>query len=186
MISIICNLEWCVSRIMYGNDWEWKTHTTYVLHTTIIGGNIKQILIQMMEFFLLQFNLDTKPKHQFTIEHFQNSRFFLRIQSVFSEQMTMEMEFCILVSQTWVLYGQKLNDIFTYHWTLSCVLMRESKVKTYKLLHHLGPYLLIVYEFTEMLTVSRLQISAHPDKLAVSVIVFFEKIMLLKIDWRII
>ena len=119
--------------------------------------------------FLLQFNLDTKPKHQFTIEHFQNSRSFLRNQSVFSEQMTMEMEFCILVSQTWVLYGQKLNDIFTYHWTLSCVLMRESKVKTYKLLHHLGPYLLIVYEFTEMLTVFLdFKSVAHSDKLIVS------------------
>ena len=169
MISIICNLEWCVSRIMYGNDWEWKTHTTYVLHTTIIGGNIKQILIQMMEFFLLQFNLDTKPKHQFTIEDFQNSRSFLRNWNVFQGDRPWKWNFVSIVSQTWVLYGQKLNDIFTYHWTLSCVLMRESKVKTYKLLHHLGPYLLIVYEFTEMLTVFLDFISvAHPDKLIVS------------------
>ena len=175
MISIICNLEWCVSRIMYGNDWEWKTHTTYVvLHTTIIGGNIKQILIQMMEFFLLQFNLDTKPKHQFTIEHFQNSRFFLRNWGVFrrnrpSNRTTMEVEFCIYRWPDMGINGQKLNDIFTYHWTLSCVLMRESKVKTYKLLHHLGPYSLIVYEFTEMLTVFLdFKSVAHSDKLIVS------------------
>ena len=171
MISIICNLEWCVSRIMYGNDWEWKTHTTYVvLHTTIIGGNIKQILIQMMEFFLLQFNLDTKPKHQFAIEHFQNSRFFLRNLGVFQViERPWKWNFVSIVGQTWVLYGQKLNDIFTYHWTLSCVLMRESKVKTYKLLHYLGPYLLIVYEFTEMLTVFLdFKSVAHSDKLIVS------------------
>ena len=145
---------------MIGN--EKRIGTTYVLHTTIIGGNIKQILIQMMEFFLLQFNLDTKPKHQFTIEDFQNSRFFSKkLKCGWVSERPWKWNFVSIVSQTWVLYGQKLNDIFTYHWTLSCVLMRESKVKTYKLLHHLGPYLLIVYEFTEMLTVSRLQISAH-------------------------
>ena len=137
MISIICNLEWCVSRIMYGNDWEWKTHTTYVvLHTTIIGGNIKQILIQMMEFFLLQFNLDTKPKHQFTIEHFQNSRFFLRNWGVFrgnrpSNRTTMEMEFCIYSWPDMGIIWPKVERYF--HISLNLVLRFDEGIKSQNL-----------------------------------------------------
>ena len=118
-----------VCRIMYGNDWEWKTHI-------MIRGNamlIKQILIQMMEFFSYcnsTLILCTKPKHQL-LDHFQIPALFEETEVFWDwDRATMEMEFCIYSRQTWVLWP-KLERYFLI--SLNLILRFDEGIKSQNL-----------------------------------------------------